>query len=280
MATSGRMAREGWDRTASSPAETSRRYGGRMILGDPDIAVPAALLGERGRARIVMALADGRALPASVLASEAGIATSTASEHPAKLLDPGPLAGEPHGRHPYHPSADPRVMQVVEALAQLAPTAPVRSLKEGTRAEQLRSARLCYDHLAGRLGVAVMSSLLERGVLAGGDGRHHPETADTDRLSAPGHDVDYRVTPEGERFLAERLGIDVTELGRGRRPLVRYCLDWTEQRHHLAGALGAAIADRLATLGWLQRGKVNRALAITPAGHEGLADTFGVRIEG
>src|SRR3954465_15706156 len=240
-----------------------------VILGDPDIAIPAALLGERGRARIVTALADGRALPASVLASEAGIAASTASEHLGNLLAAGLLAVEQHGRHRYYRIADARVLQAVEALAQLAPTAPVRSLKEGTRAEQLRSARLCYDHLAGRLGVAVMSSLLERGVLAGGDGRHHPETAEADRLSAPGHDVDYRVTPEGERFLAERLGIDVTELGRGRRPLVRYCLDWTEQRHHLAGALGAAIAGRLGALDWLRRGKVSRALAITPAGRGG-----------
>src|SRR4051794_31590882 len=251
-----------------------------MILGDADIAVPAALLGERGRARIVMALSDGRALPAGVLASEAGIAASTASEHLAKLLDAGLLAVEQHGRHRYYRIADARVLQAVEALAQLAPAAPVRSLKEGTRAEQLRSARLCYDHLAGRLGVAVMASLLERGVLEGGDGRHHPETAEADRLSAPGHDVDYRVTPGGERFLADRLGIDVTALGRGRRPLVRYCLDWTEQRHHLAGALGAAIADRLAELDWVRRARVNRALSVTPTGSDGLGATLGIDFGG
>jgi DNA-binding transcriptional ArsR family regulator len=249
-----------------------------MITGDPDIAVPAALLGERGRARIVMALADGRALPASVLASEAGIAASTASEHLAKLLDAGLLAVEQHGRHRYYRVEDARVLRAVEALSELAPASPVRSLREGTRAQQLRAARLCYDHLAGRLGVALMSSLLERGALVGGDGRHHPETAEADRLSAPGHDVDYRVTPDGERFLAGELGIDVASLGRGRRPLVRYCLDWSEQRHHLAGALGAAIADRLVALSWVRRAKVARALTITPAGHEGLAETFGVRI--
>src|SRR3954470_23497627 len=279
MATRGRMPRGWWGRNASPHAETSPRYRARMILGEPDIAVPAGLLGDRGRARIVTALADGRALPASVLASEAGIAASTASEHLGKLLDAGLLAVEQHGRHRYYRIADARVLQAVEALAQLAPTAPVRSLKEGTRAEQLRSARLCYDHLAGRLGVAVMASLLERGVLEGGDGRHHPETAEADRLSAPGHDVDYRVTPDGERVLAERLGIDVTELGRGRRPLVRYCLDWTEQRHHLAGALGAAIAGRLGALDRLRRGKVSRALAITPAGREGLARSFAIELD-
>src|SRR4051812_50102520 len=108
MATSGRMAREWWDRNASSPAETSRRYGGSMILGDPDIAVPAALLGERGRGRIVMALADGRALPASVLASEAGIAASTANEQLAQLLAAGPPPGGEHGRHPHLPAGEPR----------------------------------------------------------------------------------------------------------------------------------------------------------------------------
>jgi len=249
-----------------------------MILGEPDIAVPAGLLGERGRARIVMALADGRALPASVLASEAGIAASTASEHLAKLLDAGLLAVEQHGRHRYYRVEDPRVLRAVEALSELAPAPPVRSLREGTRAQQLRAARLCYDHLAGRLGVALMASLLELGVLAGGDGLHHPETAPADRLSAPGHDVDYRVTPHGERFLADELGIDVAELGRGRRPLVRYCLDWSEQRHHLAGALGAAIAARLLALGWLRRNPAHRAITLDPAGEEGLAGMFGVKI--
>src|SRR3954462_8007267 len=226
-----------------------------MILGDADIAVPAALLGERGRARIVMALADGRALPASVLASEAGVAASTASEHLAKLLDAGLLAVEHHGRHRYYRIEDARVLHAVEALAQLAPAAAVRSLKEGTRAEALRSARLCYDHLAGRLGVRLMSSLVERRLLAGGAGPHHPETARADRLSAPGHDVDYRLTRRGQRFFEEDLGIEVTALGGGRRPLIRYCLDWSEQRHHLAGALGAALADRLVELDWVRRAK-------------------------
>src|SRR3954463_8783026 len=129
-----------------------------MILGDADIAVPAALLGERGRARIMMALADGRALPASVLASEAGVAASTASEHLAKLLDAGLLAVEHHGRHRYFRIGDARVLPAGEARAQLARAPPVRWLKEGPRAEALRSARVCYDHMAGRLGVAIMSS--------------------------------------------------------------------------------------------------------------------------
>src|SRR3954447_7579647 len=150
MATSGRMPRGWWGRNASPHAETSPRYRGRMILGEPDIAVPAGLLGDRGRARIVTALADGRALPASALASEAGVAASTASEHLAKLLDAGLLAVEQHGRHRYYRVADARVLRVVEALSELSPASPVRSLREGTRAQQLRAARLCYDHLAGR----------------------------------------------------------------------------------------------------------------------------------
>src|SRR4029077_6396849 len=153
------------------------------MLGDADVAAAAAALADPGRARIVFALADGRALPASVLAREAGVAASTASGHLARLVDAGMLEVQSQGRHRYYRVTRPEVVRALEALAEIAPPAPVRSLREGTRAQMLRDARLCYDHVAGRLGVALFGALIERGALSGGDGLYHPDTAVQDRLS-------------------------------------------------------------------------------------------------
>jgi DNA-binding transcriptional ArsR family regulator len=124
------------------------------MTGDADLAALGAVLGDRARARILLALGDGRALAASVLASEAGVAASTASAHLARLVDAGLLAVTVQGRHRYYRLAGPQVAELIEVLARVAPAAPVRSLREGTRAQALRAARTCYDHLAGRLGVA------------------------------------------------------------------------------------------------------------------------------
>src|SRR3954468_16772466 len=167
------------------------------VPGDADIAVIGALLADGRRARILMALGDGRALPASVLAREAGVAASTTSEHLAKLVGAGLLVVEPHGRHRYYRLAGPHVGDLLETLARLAPAAPVRSLRDGTQAQAVREARTCYDHLAGRLGTALMDGLIARGVLTGGDGRFDRRRARGDRLSAPGRDVDYRLTDTG-----------------------------------------------------------------------------------
>src|SRR5262249_8230490 len=152
----------------------------------------------------------------------------TASGHLAKLLTGGMLTVEAHGRHRYYRITDPRVIRAVEALAEIAPHTPVCSLREGTRAPALRRSRLCYDHLAPPLGVALMNALIDSGAITGGDGTHHPEAAPTDRLSAPGHDIDYRLTGHGAAILAE-FGIDLNALRSHQRPLIRYCLDWTEQ---------------------------------------------------
>jgi DNA-binding transcriptional ArsR family regulator len=242
--------------------------------GDADIAAVGALLADPARCRMLFALADGRALPASVLAGEAGVAPSTASAHLRRLVAADLVRVEAHGRHRYHRLAGPHVARLLEALAAHAPPAPVRSLKDGTRAHALRRARLCYDHLGGRLGVAVMGALIEHGALSGGDGRFHPAR---DRLAAPGRDVDYRLTPDGEHLLGE-LGVDTDALATGRRPLIRYCVDWTEQRHHLAGALGAALAARMLETGWLRRTDRHRAVLVTDAGRHGLRATLGVEV--
>jgi DNA-binding transcriptional ArsR family regulator len=185
--------------------------------GDADIAALGSLFADPARCKVLLALDDGRALPASVLADEAGVSRPTASSHLTKLTDAGLLSVERRGRHRYYRLAGPHVGELLEHLVRLAPPRPVRSLREGTAAARLRSARTCYDHLAGRLGVGIMGSLLNRDVLTGGDGRYDPARDAHDSLSKPGHDVRYELTDNGCTFLGE-LGI---ELPSGRRPLVK-----------------------------------------------------------
>jgi DNA-binding transcriptional ArsR family regulator len=248
------------------------------MSGDADIARIGALVADPARARMLMALGDGRALAASVLADEAGVAASTASAHLAKLVDGGLLTVQQHGRHRYFALSGPQVGALIETLAGLAPPAHVRSLRQGTRAHAVRTGRTCYDHLAGRLGTGLMGALLERGLLTGGDGSFNPEAARNDRLSAPGSDHDYRLTERGHEELSA-FGVDFEELAARPRPLIRYCVDWSEQRHHLAGALGAALAGRMLDLGWVRRARRGRAVHVTSAGSMGLAQTFGLEVD-
>jgi DNA-binding transcriptional ArsR family regulator len=245
------------------------------MKGDADIAAVAGLIGDRTRARVLLALGDGRALAASVLAQEAGVSASTISEHLSKLLDAGLLSVESHGRHRYYRLAGPRVARLLESLAEISPASPVTSLRAGTRANALRSGRYCYDHLAGRLGVDIMRSLLERGVLAGGDGCFDRGRAVKDHLSAAGQDLDYRLTDGGEAWVLS-FGIDLDALRARRRPLIRYCTDWTEQQHHLAGGLGAALAAELVQRGWITRARIGRAVTLTAAGRRGLREHLHV----
>jgi DNA-binding transcriptional ArsR family regulator len=248
------------------------------MSGDVDLASTAALIGDPGRAKVLRALADGRELPATVLAHEAGVAPSTASVHLAKLAEGGLVVAESRGRHRYYRLAGPKVARAMEALAEIAPAAPIRSLREGTKAEAIRKARTCYDHLAGRLGVAIMSALIADGDLTGGDGRHVHTHAREDRPSAMGRDLDYRLTEHGEAKLTD-LGVDVDHALAGPRAPIRYCIDWSEQHHHLSGALGAALAARLFELEWVKRLPRTRAVLVTDDGRRGLSEQLGVVLE-
>ncbi len=247
----------------------------RPLYGYADIAAIGALLADATRARMMIGLADGRALPATVLAAESGVAASTASEHLARLVQGGLLTVEQSGRHRYYRIAGPRVGAAMEALAVLAPTRPVRSLRESTRAAALRRARSCYDHLAGRLGVAVTEALLERKALIRTDGRPGTERAQGDPISAPLSHHPYRLGPNAGNLFAE-LGVDLDAAGHGRRPLLRFCVDWSEQRHHLSGALGAAVLTRMESAGWVDRSGTRRALRVTDRGAVVLDQVLGI----
>ncbi|WP_030982437.1 ArsR/SmtB family transcription factor [Streptomyces sp. NRRL S-1813] len=248
---------------------------------ETDVAHVAAAIGDPSRAKVLLALAGGGALPASALAAEAGVGNSTISGHLARLLDARLLTVELDGRHRYYRLATTDVARALEQLALIARPLPVRSLNADTRAKALLRARLCYDHLAGRLGVAVMSALQEREILAverTGSGGGSPDAdagAGTGGTGAGSLDVAYVLTPHGRQELAA-FGIETDRLPR-RRASVRYCVDWAEQRHHLAGALGAALTARLFDLEWLRHGKYRRVVHLTDAGREGLATAFGVR---
>ncbi|MEU2610030.1 winged helix-turn-helix domain-containing protein [Micromonospora sp. NPDC007271] len=225
-------------------------------IDDRGMAGLAALLADRTRAAFCLALLDGRAWTAGELARAAGVAPSTASEHLSRLVRGGLLTEERQGRHRYVRLAGPSVAQLIEDLAGHAPAppAPPRTLRAASATTALAYARTCYDHLAGRLGVLVHDALLDRGVL--------------DRTGG------LALTPAGVAWLGE-LGVPVEPLRTGRRPLVRDCLDWTERRPHLAGALGAALCQRFLDLGWTVRG-TGRAVRLTLAGRPALAAALGV----
>ena len=240
----------------------------RVLPGEPDIAAVASAFADARRSRVLMALADGRALPAGRLAQEAGVSASTVSSHLGVLLSHGLVEVEQQGRYRYYRLSTDEVEGVLEALARLAPSRPITSLRAHTRAHAVRTARTCYRHLAGRAGVDLFQRLLAAGWISGGDGLHHPDVTD-DRLSAAGRGAHYRLTPDGAASL-QAWGIAPERLLTA-HPL-RYCVDWTEQRHHLAGPLGTAVTDRLFELGWIVRGAVPRSVGITPNGATGIAE--------
>jgi len=225
----------------------------------------AALAGDPARAGMLHALMDGRALTASELARHAGVTPQTASSHLARLTAAGLLNVEKQGRHHYHRLASPAVAQMLESIMQVASgrdtTRP--RLVVGPRDAALRAARTCYDHLAGRLGVALADVLVEDG---------HVELASDGGL----------VTDAGSRFF-RRIGIDLDSViprngKRSVRLLCRPCLDWSERRPHLAGTIGAAICTHSFAEGWIRRNNGTRAVTITPKGQRVFREEFRVRL--
>jgi DNA-binding transcriptional ArsR family regulator len=227
---------------------------------EPNIATPAALIGDPGRAAMLQALMDGRAHPAGALAWAAGLTAQAASNHLARLVDGGLLTVEREGRHRYYRLANAEVAHALEALAILA--APVRSLEQPRtpQARALRDGRCCYGHLAGRLGIAVTDALVDRGMIV------------------PAADKLYTVAPVGQAWF-EDLGV-AADASRSKRGLARQCLDWTERRHHLAGPLGVALLSRLVALGWVETVSGSRAAKLTARGREELRTRLGVDLEG
>jgi DNA-binding transcriptional ArsR family regulator len=227
-----------------------------MAAHDTDISVVAGLLADRARAAMLTSLLGGKPLSAGELARMAGVTPQTASAHLAKLLDGGLVTVIAQGRHRYYDLAGPEVAGVIEILKTISPPVEVRSLKQSRAARALADARTCYDHLAGRAGVALHGALLDNGLL--------------DRDS-------YRPTGVGERVLGE-LGLDLGTLARSRRRFAGPCLDWTERRHHMNGVLAAALLDRLLDLGWFEQGAAPRALVMTERGRAGFGEVFGCRL--
>jgi DNA-binding transcriptional ArsR family regulator len=221
------------------------------VQGDVDIAAAAALMADPARATMLQALLDGGALPSGVLARRAQVAASTASGHLNRLLVGGFVLREVSGRERLYRLASPAVAEALESVARIASPLEVQSLGGSNRAEAIRAARTCYDHLAGKLGVGLTVALLRRGALIEGSDA-------------------YVLTHSGERLLAE-LGVDVAAARTRRRSFARACLDWSERRPHLAGSLGAALADTLLAHAWVVRRPADRGLRITGIGRHELA---------
>jgi DNA-binding transcriptional ArsR family regulator len=200
----------------------------------PDIAMVAALVGDPARSNMLTALMTGRALTASELAHQAGVTPQTASSHLSKLEAGGLVEQEKQGRHRYYRLSDPDVASVLEGLEGLAARAGHMRVRTGPKDPALRHARVCYDHLAGDLGVQMLDSMKQQRLL-----RQRKQ--------------DIELTAEGERFLTDTLQISADALAHPRRPLCRACLDWSERRHHLAGTLGAALLTRFTELKWAAR---------------------------
>jgi len=229
-----------------------------MSSNDPHVAKIAALIGDPARANILKALMDGRARTAKELAHIAGVSPQTTSGHLAKLSEGGLLGLAKQGRHRYYHLANAQVATAIESLMALAGERPLPKHHHHTRvAGALRAARTCYDHIAGKLGVCLFDQLIARGCLL------------------PSGEEDFIVTSAGKQLFQE-LQIDVDALAgsKSSRRFARACLDWSERSPHLAGSLGAAMADRCFDLGWLERRRDSRAVTLTPAGRSGLARLF------
>lgn len=218
----------------------------------------ARLMAAPARAAMLLALADGRALPASELAYRAGISNQTASEHLSLMKKMGIVCIEPCGRHRYYRVVTPRIMEALEDLLAASPPLRIEERPDIVRVTPLREARMCYDHLAGRLGVALAERFRENGWIFL-EGR------------------DFQVTDEGRNALG-RFGVDWMDLEKSRRLFARRCIDWSERKPHIGGALGASLVNRFIDLDWIRRIKGSRTVYATNDGRRNFAEVFGVTV--
>jgi DNA-binding transcriptional ArsR family regulator len=229
-----------------------------VITGDADIAVVAALIGDRTRARFLCELVGGESRRASELASAASVSRATASFHLGRLLAANLVEVDVHGRHRAYRLAGPDVARAIEALQRIAPGGEIRSLRAARSAQALRHARFCYDHLAGALAIELVDAMTTGGLLILAEDR-------------------FELTDRGVSWF-EELGIDVAALRAARRSFARACHDWSERCPHLAGAACAALAARFLELRWIERVPQSRAVKLTPAGRAGLSEVLGIDI--
>jgi len=225
-----------------------------MMREGPDIARIANLVGDPARANMLTALMGGTALTASELALEAGVGLPTASSHLAKLMAGGLLKLSAQGRHRYYALAGTQVAAMLESITGVAATVGPQRVRPGTRDKAMREARVCYDHLAGDLAVAMFDGFMAQGILVRSD----------DQLALGRH---------AHGFFADR-GIDVASLSGLRRPICRACLDWSVRRSHLAGSLGSAILEKAFSEKWARREPGSRAVAFSPRGRQAFASMF------
>ncbi len=225
---------------------------------DAPIEAIATLIADATRSTILWTLADGRALPACDLALHTKVKAPTISFHLGKLIEGGLVKAEKHGRHRYYRLADPAIVGLLEKLATLAPKSQASTFAEGQNGKRLRFARTCYDHLAGQLGVRI-----------------------TEKLVAAGHlepqELDFHLTESGKAFF-RNLGIDLEAARSSRRVFARACLDWSERRHHLAGALGSALLSHLLHQSWIERSEKGRAVLLTAKGRKSLESELGLSL--
>ena len=221
----------------------------------PDIALSASLIGDPARANMLTALIAGRALTATELAQEAGVTPQTASSHLSKLEAGGLVQPTRQGRHRYFRLAGAEVATALEALMGLAAYTGHQRVRTGPKDPAMRRARVCYDHLAGDMGVQMFDHLTRKGLV---------------KQDAP----ELSLTAKGRHFCAD-FGIDLEAASRSRRPLCRACLDWSERRNHLAGSLGSALLERFYALRWAKRDKDSRVVSFSRSGSDAFEALFG-----
>ncbi|PFE01066.1 transcriptional regulator [Bacillus cereus] len=217
----------------------------------------ASLISDTSRATILIQLLDGRPHPATELAHAAKIKPQTASFHLQKLYEAEIIDVEKHGRHRYYKITNHTIAESLEKILYLAPPEQIQSLKQSKETREIQYARTCYDHLAGKLGVEITNSLLNNNILVK-------------------ENLQFEVTKEGQLFFKE-FGIDLDSLYRKRRAFSKCCLDWTERQHHIAGALGKAILERMLEQNWVTKAPKTRAIHVTHLGEQQILRTFLIK---